>query len=113
MNAYGFLLGSLTLLPFLFLFGVPVFAIHTAAVPFVLYLGVFVSGLSYLTYFKGLGIIGAGKGSLVFFVKPGLAAILAWMLLGEKLTPIFIAGTVLIVGGIALSSFPASKINRT
>lgn len=101
MNAWAFLSGGVALLALLPVLGRPVFAFDYSAAGWVAYLGVFVSGLAYLTYFKGLTIAGAGKGSLVFFLKPVLATALAVAFLGESVNPFVIAGAALILSGIA------------
>lgn len=70
MNSYSFLLGSLALLPFLVLYKVPVLKFDYSATFQIIYLSVFVTGIAYLTYFKGLALTGASKGSLVFSLNP-------------------------------------------
>lgn len=103
MNAYSFLTGSLiTAVPVFFL--QPRHLVYdTTGIVQLLYLGIAVTGIAYLTYFKGLSIVGAGKGSLVFFLKPVIASILAFFILQETLTVSFIAGTLLIMTGVFIS----------
>lgn len=100
MNAYSFIAGSLVLLPFIYLSGRPVISFDYAVWPQVLYLGVFVTGIAYFTYFIGLAVLGSGRGSLVFFIKPVLAGIMAAIMLHEKITVSLCAGTLLIIAGI-------------
>lgn len=102
MNSYSFLLGSLTLLPFLIIFKVPIIKFDYSATFHILYLSLFVTGIAYLTYFLGLTLTGASKGSLVFFLKPVLASIFSVIILGEGITSSFVLGTVLIIFGITL-----------
>jgi len=102
MNSYSFLLGSLTLLPFLIIFKVPVIKFDYSVSFQILYLSLFVTGIAYLTYFMGLAQTGAGKGSLVFFLKPVLASIFSMVILGERITSGFVMGTILIIFGITL-----------
>jgi len=102
MNSYSFLLGSLTLLPFLMFFRIPVIKFDYSATFHILYLSLFVTGIAYLTYFMGLTLTGASKGSLVFFLKPVLASIFYVIVLGESITFSFVVGTVLIIFGITL-----------
>lgn len=103
MNAWAFLSGGVVLLALLPALGRPVFSFDYSAAGWVAYLGVFVSGLAYLTYFEGLAIAGAGKGSLVFFLKPPLAMALAAVFLGEIIDPFVVAGAALILSGIAVA----------
>lgn len=101
MNTYSFLAGSLILLPFLLIFRIPVVISDSSALPQILYLSIAVTGLAYLTYFTGLRIVGAGSGSLVFFIKPVLASTFAVIFLNEHASlPLFL-GTILVISGIA------------
>ncbi|WP_461205266.1 DMT family transporter [Clostridium sp. DL1XJH146] len=100
MNAYSFLSGSVIIIPFLLIFDIPVFKIHTSLIIPIAYLAFFVTGIAYVTYFKGLEIVGASKGSLVFFAKPVIASFLAIIVLHEKATLNLLLGTLLIIGGI-------------
>jgi len=102
MNSYSFIMGSLVLLPILIIKGSPVITFDYSGIGQVLYLAVFVTGIAYLTYFKGLSILGAGKGSMVFFIKPVLASVLAIIFLKEGMSVFLVAGTALILSGIVL-----------
>ncbi|KNY25226.1 DMT family transporter [Pseudobacteroides cellulosolvens] len=103
MNAYSFIAGSLLLLPImLFIKGPNVFQFDYSGTLQIIYLSVFVTGIAYLTYFKGLSIIGAGKGSMVFFIKPVLASIIAIVFLKEQPSVFLAAGTLLILISIVL-----------
>lgn len=100
MNAWAFTTGSLILLGFLAVTGRPIFRFDPEILPWVAYLSVFVTGLAYLAYFKGLAIAGAGKGSLVFFLKPVLATALAFAFLRERVGLAVYAGIALVLIGI-------------
>ena len=100
MNAYTFVLGSLSMLPFMLILKTPVLAFDFSILPEVAYLTVLVTGFAYYCYFRGLKILGASKGSLVFFFKPVLAGVLAALFLSEHLSLNYFAGTALILGGI-------------
>lgn len=102
MNSYSFLIGSTLLLPFLYIYNVPVFRFDYSATIQVVYLSVFVTGIAYLTYFMGLTHTGAGSGSLVFFLKPVLASIFAIIFLGEHISLNLVSGTVFIITGIVI-----------
>jgi drug/metabolite transporter (DMT)-like permease len=112
MNSYSFIFGSLALLPFLLVFKKPTFLFPAAVLPQVLYLAVFVTGLAYLTYFLGLQLIGASKGSLTFFLKPVLASIIAAVFINEPITPYLIFGTLLVIAGIAMVLFGDKALKR-
>ncbi|MDD3927828.1 MAG: DMT family transporter, partial [bacterium] len=99
-NSFSFIIGSLLTLPVMIHLGVPQFFLPLKALPAIAYLGIFVSGVAYLTFFIGLSRTEAGRGSMVFFIKPVLAGILAAVLLSEPLTLSLISGTVFILGGL-------------
>jgi drug/metabolite transporter (DMT)-like permease len=100
MNAYTFITGSLVSLPILFLTGLPAVTLDSDVIIKLVYLSVFVSGLAYLAYFKGLSILGSTNGSLVFFLKPVLSSFIAVWFLSEKMSLYLFAGTVLIIIGV-------------
>ena len=100
MNSYSSIIGSLILLPILLVFKLPVLSFDYRGIYQVLYIAVFVTGLAYLTYFKGLSIVGASSGSLVFFIKPVLASFIAIIFLKESATINLFTGTALILIGI-------------
>ncbi|NLD49838.1 MAG: DMT family transporter, partial [Clostridiaceae bacterium] len=102
MNSYSFLIGSLILLPLLLIFRMPVISFDTTAAIQVIYLSFFVTGLAYLTYFKGLTLVGASSGSLVFFLKPVLAGVFAIIFLREHFTSNLFIGTLFILFGIII-----------
>lgn len=100
MNAFSFIGGSLILAVLLVITKRPVFTFNISITPWVFYLAFFVTGLAYLFYFAGLSIIGAGKGSLVFFLKPVFAAVLAFIFLHERMNLLSVLGTVIILSGV-------------
>lgn len=100
MNAYSFIGGSLILAVFLLLTKRPVFSCNPDITLWVYYLAFFVTGLAYLAYFAGLSIIGAGKGSLVFFLKPVFATVLAFIFLHEKMNLLSVLGTIIILSSV-------------
>ena len=66
------------------------------------YLGVIVSGLAYVSYFKGMDLTSTNTGSVVFFLKAMTAAVLSSSLLDEKLELPVIIGAIFIAAGIAV-----------
>jgi drug/metabolite transporter (DMT)-like permease len=102
MNSYSFLIGSILLLPLLLLFKIPVFHIDSSITWHVMYLSFLTTGVGYLTYFIGLSIVGASKGSMVFFLKPVLASIFAVIILKENTGIYFVLGAVLVVLGVTI-----------
>ncbi|WP_075858455.1 DMT family transporter [Carboxydothermus pertinax] len=103
MNCFSFIMGSIFLLPIILIKHYPIFSLPPKAILPMAYLTFFVTGLAYYTYFLGLTSIGAGNGSLVFFLKPVLAGFFAWIFLNEKITIELVAGTLIVLLGIFLA----------
>lgn len=61
------------------------------------HLGVLVSGLGYLTFFKALKAMPVSAASLIFFLKPVLATGFSAALTGERPPVVFFAGLALVV----------------
>ncbi|HYM85024.1 MAG TPA: DMT family transporter [Candidatus Dormibacteraeota bacterium] len=68
----------------------------------VAWLGVFGSGLAYLVYFRLLKAWGPTRASLVAYLLPVVGIVAGWLVLGEAVDGRIVAGTALVVGGIAL-----------
>lgn len=102
MNSLSFILGSVFLIPVLLFKRLPVFSMSFNIWPQMIYLTVFVTGLAYYSYFKGLALTDTSLGSMVFFIKPLLASLLAAISLGEKLTWGLLFGTLTVLASIYL-----------
>lgn len=100
--------GSLLYVPILLMKGIPLFYIPQGAFLKILYAGVFLSGVAYVTYMEALKILSASKGAMVFFLKPVIASILAVVFLGESLSLKTAAGMLLVLAGVSINFF---KIN--
>lgn len=101
LNCFVFLSGSMLMLPILLIMKIPIVAgLNYSNIFFVLYIGLIVSALAYICMFKGLSLLPASIGSLVFFAKPIIAGFLAYLLLGEKFTFSLTLGTLFILAGI-------------
>ncbi len=75
-------------------------------------LGIFGSGLGYITFFKALEVLPAGKTSYLFFFKPPTSIFLAWLILGEKVLWPAILGTALIMSGIFIETLRKKKTGQ-
>ncbi|MDD4310150.1 MAG: DMT family transporter, partial [Candidatus Cloacimonetes bacterium] len=83
-NAISFLFGGIVLLIFNIVVGKPaIFTFTPLNLLFMAYLGLIITGLSYLLYFEGMKKITASKASVYFFLKPALASFLAYTILKE------------------------------
>ncbi len=103
MISISSILGSLLYVPVLMYYKLPLFVIPQGTILKVLYLGIFLSGIAYITYMEALKILTASKGSMVFFLKPVLASTLAVAFLGETLSIKTIIGMLLVLIGIFIN----------
>lgn len=83
-TSFGFLFGSIVMVPVLLIMDRPIVAgISADNIWMILYIGIMVTGLGYLFYFLAMGASDAATASIVFFVKPALAPIFAVITLHE------------------------------
>lgn len=95
--------GTVSLGVFLLLAGIPRFSgISMGNILPLLYLGVLGSGITFVSYYKGMELTSTNVGSIVFFFKPILGTIYAIIILNERLTTGFIFGASLIILGSVL-----------
>ncbi len=108
LTAFASLLGGLFLLPLTWAADGPPWRLATAwhwlAVAF---LAVFATAVAYAAYFHGLRHVKASRGSMIFFAKPVLASVLAWILLREPL------GAATLIGGVLILVATAAAIGGT
>jgi len=95
------LAGTVTLLPLalaeLATGRVPRFTVESVAVT--AFLGLVCTGVAYLTWNRGLALVGATRASVYLYVQPLAVILLAIPILGERLTlPIVAGGLVVILG---------------
>lgn len=67
-----------------------------------LYVGVGVTGVAYVTFFKAIQRFGPVKTSVIFYLKPVVASLLALLLLSETMNVQKIAGTAIVVVSLFL-----------
>jgi len=66
-----------------------------------------------LTLALGIKRIGASKAALVSFIGPVSTAVLAWLILGEEMDLVQLAGMGLVIAGVLAISFDKSGKGRT
>jgi drug/metabolite transporter (DMT)-like permease len=66
------------------------------------YIGIIGGGLMFLLYNSGVAVLGAAEASVTFYLQAFFTAILAYLLLGEKLHLYHVAGIALIASGIVI-----------
>jgi drug/metabolite transporter (DMT)-like permease len=104
-NCVSFFAGIAALAGFLLLTGRPLLpppGLDGVSLGRLVFLGAGVSGLGYVAFFFTLRAFRATTASMIFYMKPVVAAALASLLLGEGHGPRFAIGTLLIIGGSAL-----------
>lgn len=117
-NCFSFLAGDLILLVLMLLSHLPLLAsyqqgnipqivvdipilagINADNIAALLYLGVVVTGLGFLFYFKAMEKSSASTASVVFFIKPALAPLFCFLILRESLTMHTLIGIALMLAG--------------
>lgn len=103
-NGVSFFFGAIVLFVINAIIGEPLgFELTWLNLGAMFWFGVIISGLSYLLFFEGAKLLGAGTSSMYFFLKPVLASLLALIILREALAPLQIIAIIVIVGGLTLS----------
>jgi len=124
-TCFSFILGSMELLLLILLTHIPPIATILASsgfgilanIPIVpplelksllglAYVGIFVTGLGYTFYFRAMEETSAITASLVFYIKPVLAPILALLILSEPIPLSKSLGIILILTGSLISLLP-------
>lgn len=99
-TAISFLLGSVAMVPLMFLLNKPIISgIALENLPVLFYVGIMVTGLGYLCYFMAMEYGDAATASIVFFIKPGLAPIIAVLILREVINLNGFLGIILVFAG--------------
>ncbi len=73
------------------------------------YVGVFVTGIGFATYFMAMQLTSPALASLVFFVKPGLATALAYFIIKDPVTPNMIYGIILLLLSSIVAFIPRMR----
>lgn len=93
--------------------GIPITAGITAAtLPTLAYVSLCVTGLGYAFYFLAIETTSASIASLVFYIKPALAPVLALIILGESIASSTLIGIVFIVTGSAVAFIGNARVSK-
>jgi drug/metabolite transporter (DMT)-like permease len=110
VTAFAGLIGGLCILPLAFGFeGFPLTTYGMADWLGIAYLSLIGTALGYFLFIYGISHVEASAGSMAFFLKPFLAALFAWLILGEALTLPMLIGGMCILGGMLIALLPARK----
>lgn len=105
--------GGLGFVPFVLFESVPWARVDAPVILNVLYLGVFCSAIGYLFYVTGLDVLGAGVSSVFINLVPVVSVAASFALLGERLSPIQLAGGAVAVAGVYLAGLSGAKRRQT
>ncbi|MDF2785485.1 MAG: rane protein [Pantoea eucrina] len=100
--------GGILLMPVLFITGAPLLASWNSAVVGI-YMALIPMFVGYLCYGYGLARIPASTATTITLLEPVIAALLAVLLVGERLAPAGWAGVGLIVISLGIITAPAKK----
>ncbi len=104
-NTISFIIGSIVLGMIALISKVDVtFEITWFNVITIVYLGIFVSGLAYLSYFEGLKSVPTTTGAILFFLKPVIVSILAFIMFHETIYIGQFLGIALVIMGINIET---------
>jgi drug/metabolite transporter (DMT)-like permease len=82
-----------------------------AAVAALVYVGVFAGAVAYFAYFALIDDVGAIRANLVFYAVPVVAALAGWVLLGETITLLTLAGFGTIAAGFAILASESTDVD--
>jgi drug/metabolite transporter, DME family len=101
LNGFGFTLGGVVLLPLAAVFGGGLgFRPSLGAAGLLAALAIGPTAAAYTLYFRGLRKASASTAALLTLIEPLAAAVLAALVLGDRLSPAGIAGSVLLLAAV-------------
>lgn len=114
----SFIVGFLTLIPFVWSTPLIEIVLIIKNTPIIYHFGVFymaiISGtLAYTLSNIGQKTIELSESALFAYIHPVFASMLAVLWLGEKITPIFIIGGIIIIIGVAIAEMKKKRYNTT
>ena len=110
-TSISFLFGSAVMIPVLLIMGRPLTSgISAGNILIVLYISIAVTGFGYLFYFLAMEVSDAATASIVFFVKPALAPVIAVITLHEAVGINGLIGILLIFAGSYINLREQKKI---
>ena len=105
--------GGLFILPIAIGFeGVPLAGYGVSDWVGILYLALVGTAAAYFLFIYGMGHVEASVGSMAFFLKPFLAALFAWLVLGEALSVQEMIGGAVILVGMVVALVPGKRTIR-
>lgn len=113
ISRIGFVSSYLTGSGFKNFASIPLFkGVTLGSLPALIYIGIFVTGLGYTFYFLAIEYTSAVTGSLIFYIKPALAPVLALLILKEYIAPNTLFGIIIIIASSCISFIFNNKISK-
>jgi probable blue pigment (indigoidine) exporter len=101
-TAWQLTAGGLLLIPVALITEPPLPALSAANIGGMLYLGLIGAALTYMLWFRGVARIEPGPVAMLGMMSPVTAVLLGWVLLGQALSPMQMAGAVTVLGSVWL-----------
>jgi drug/metabolite transporter, DME family len=108
VTGFGFTIGGLALVPLAAAFGGLSFRPSLAAVGLLIALGTGPTAIAYTLYFRGLRTAAASTATLLSLLEPLTGAVLAAIILGQRLSGTGIAGAVVLMIAVMLAGRDAA-----
>lgn len=109
VNCFSFIIGAVFLIPVLLALKIPLLRFDIALLSQMLYITIILTIATYVLFLYGLKFLPAGAGSLIFFAKPPLAILWAFLFLQEGSTLSFVLGSLVIMAGIGIYNYDLFK----
>ncbi|MCO5996953.1 DMT family transporter [Actinoallomurus rhizosphaericola] len=114
LTVWSFGIGAAIMLPFAWGEGLWPHTAHLGRVLLmILYVAVVTTALAYPLYFAGAAVVRAATAAVVMLIEPVSAAVLAVVLLGERLTVATVGGTALLLAAITGLAIAESRPARS
>ncbi|MFB9836922.1 DMT family transporter [Actinoallomurus acaciae] len=112
LTVWSFAVGAAVMLPFAWSEGLWPHTAHLGRIVLLmLYVAAVTTALAYPLYFAGAAAVRAATAAVVMLIEPVGAAVLAVLLLGERLTPATVGGTLLLLA--AVTGLAVTESRRT
>jgi probable blue pigment (indigoidine) exporter len=105
--AWQLIAGGLSLLVLMLLIeGLPAAPLTTPNIIGYIYLSVIGTAFAYVMWFRGIARLAASTTAFLGLLSPVVAILLGWLIANEDLTPMQIAGIVIVLGSISAAIIP-------
>jgi drug/metabolite transporter, DME family len=113
LTVWSFGIGAAVMAPFAWSEGIWPHTAHLGQVVLMMaYVATVTTALAYPLYFAGAAAVRAATAAVVMLVEPVSAAVLAVLVLGERLTAATVGGAVLLLAAIAGLALAESRVRR-